>query len=224
VLGADRITPRFWAACAALAVLLHEAHELAHTAVGRVLCGGWGPRDFNAWALPPGCESPVPTLAGPLFSYLVIWAGWALLRDGGVATDRRRLAGLALVLMANPFARLFTAAMGGGDEGVLVRGWLGLERGPLATAITFALVAAVTAVPLAAAWRAAPREGRAWRFPLLLVLPMLVTGILLFAAGNRLLARGVLREPVIAGAPLLVWLATLLAALALTLSRRAARG
>jgi hypothetical protein len=50
---------------------------------------------------------------------------------------------------------------------------------------------------------------------------MLLTGILLFAVGNRLLAAGVLAEPVILGAPLLVWLVTLLSAAALVWLRRA---
>ncbi|MGH7586860.1 MAG: hypothetical protein ACREMH_11475 [Gemmatimonadales bacterium] len=36
---------RYVAACVALLMVIHEAHELAHTAVGRLLCGAWGPRD-----------------------------------------------------------------------------------------------------------------------------------------------------------------------------------
>jgi hypothetical protein len=217
---------RYIGACAALALVLHEVHELAHTGVGRVLCGGWGARDFNSWTLPDGCDTWVPTTAGPVLTYAVIWIGYVLLRryaSGGASASATadRLAGLALVLMANPFARLFTAAMGGGDEGVLVRAWLGLPRGPLATAITFAGVALLTTLPLVAAWRALPVARRLPAYVVMLLAPMLLTGILLFAVGNRLLAAGVLAEPVILGAPLLVWLVTLLSAGALVWLRRA---
>ena len=38
----------------ALVFVMHELHEIAHTAVGRVLCGCWGPRDFNVWLLHSG--------------------------------------------------------------------------------------------------------------------------------------------------------------------------
>jgi hypothetical protein len=222
--AADVRSWRYIGACAALALVLHEAHELAHTGVGRVLCGGWGARDFNSWTLPDGCDTWVPTTAGPVLTYAVIWIGYVLLRryaSGGASATADRLAGLALVLMANPFARLFTAAMGGGDEGVLVRAWLGLPRGPLATAITLAGVALLTTLPLVAAWRALPVARRLPAYVVMLLAPMLLTGILLFAVGNRLLAASVLAEPVILGAPLLVWLVTLLSAAALVWLRRA---
>jgi hypothetical protein len=54
----------------------------------------------------------------------------------------------------------------------------------------------------------------------LLVMPMLTTGVLLFAGMNRLLARGVLASPTIAGAPALVQLATLASVVALALCAR----
>ena len=206
---------RFVGACVALLLVLHEAHELAHTATGRILCGAWGPRDFNTWDLPPGCTTWLPTLAGPLLSYAVIWTGWLLLRRHAPA---RWGLGVALVLMANPFGRLFTAAMGGGDEGVLVRAWLGLPRGPMATFVTFCLVAALCLPPLLAAWKSLPPAGPPGRLPVylgLLLLPMLVTGLFLLVLGNRLLARGVLAEPQIAGAAPLVWLVTVAAVIAL---------
>lgn len=209
--GSATLSGPFLASAAALALLLHEVHELAHTMVGRALCGGWGPRDFNSWGLPESCDSWLPTLAGPLFSYAVMWIGFFLLRRPRATP----LPGVALVLMANPLGRLITAVMGGGDEGVLVREWLGLERGNAARAIAFLLVAGITGPPLLAAWRALSGTGRPWKFGLLLILPMLLTGVLLFVLGNRLLAAGVLREPVLLGAPLLVWVVTVLSAVAL---------
>lgn len=196
----------FLAAFVALVLVLHEAHELAHTVTGRLLCGGWGPRDFNVWQLPEGCAAWLPTLAGPVLSFAVLWIGFSLLRRG---PDARRSLGVALVMAANPFARLFTAAMGGGDEGVLVRAWLDVPRGPIATVVTLAGVAALAVPPLIAAWRAMPRPGRPVAYVVLLLLPMVATGVLLFAALNPVLARGVLADPVVAGTPLLVWLVTI---------------
>jgi hypothetical protein len=150
-----------------------------------------------------------------------MWVGYSLLQRRAADPP---LAPVALVLMANPLGRLLTAGMGGGDEGVLVREWLGLGRGAVAQTIAFLLVAGITAPPLLAAWRALLRAGRPWTFGLLLVLPMLLTGVLLFVVGNRLLAAGVLREPDLMGAPLLVWLVTLLSVAALAVWRGALPG
>lgn len=198
---------RYVAACVALLIVLHEAHELAHTALGRLLCGAWGPRDFNTWALPEGCNAWLPTLAGPVLSFGVMWTGWVVLRNRPTGWPL----GVALVLMANPLGRLFTAAMGGGDEGVLLRQWFGLPRGALATTLALGLVAALCSLPLAAAWRSLQVKRRPPAYFGLLILPMLVTGLLLFVIGNRLLAHGFLAQPLIAGTAPLVWLVTLAA-------------
>lgn len=197
---------RYLLAFTALLLLAHELHELAHTTAGRMLCGAWGPRDFNSWSLAEGCATLLPTFVGPLFTYLLIWSGALLVlpKDPGW--------GVALILAPDPFARLFTAALGGGDEGVLVRAWAGWGRGPLATAVTLALVAVLTLYPLWLAWRAIPRPSPGARFVLLLLWPMAVTGVLLFLLGNRLLALGVGTAPLRAGAPPLVWLVTAIAA------------
>jgi hypothetical protein len=208
---------RYLAACVALLVVIHEAHELAHTATGRVLCGAWGPRDFNTWALPEGCATWLPTLAGPILSFAVMWAGWLVLRNRPTGWPL----GVGLVLMANPLGRWFTAAMGGGDEGVLVREWFGLPRGVLATILAFGLVAALSSMPLAAAWRSLEVRRRLPAYLGMILLPMLVTGLLLFVLGNQLLRRGLLAQPLIAGTPLLVWLVTLAAVAALIAFRGA---
>ena len=208
---------RYVVACVALLLVIHEAHELAHTAAGRILCGAWGPRDFNTWALPEGCTTWLPTLAGPVLSFMVMWAGWLVLRN----RPARWPLGVALVLMANPLGRLFTAAMGGGDEGVLVRQWFGLPRGALATILAFVLVAALCWPPLAAAWRSLEVKRRLPVYFGLLILPMLVTGLLLFMLGNQMLRQGLLALPLIAGTAPLVWLVTLAAVVALVAFRGA---
>ena len=49
-----KLTTGFIVAFIALRFVLHEAHELVHTGVGRIICGCWGQRDFNVWDIARG--------------------------------------------------------------------------------------------------------------------------------------------------------------------------
>ena len=49
-----KITGKFIIAFLALTFVLLELHEIVHTGVGRIICGCWGLRDFNAWEI---CET-----------------------------------------------------------------------------------------------------------------------------------------------------------------------
>lgn len=196
-----RLTLRWLVAFIALILMAHDLHELAHTALGRALCGAWGPRDFNAWRLADGCSAIWPTIVGPLFSYAVMWGGVLLL----VRQPEAAALGVALVLAPNPFARVFTAVMGGGDEGVVLRSLFGLERGPVATTLTCALVMLACVPPIVSAWRAARGSVRPAVFAALVLLPMLETGVL-FVSLNPVLERGVLAMPAWMGAAPLIWI------------------
>lgn len=191
---------RWWIAFSLLILAVHEAHELAHVLTGRALCGTWAARDFNAWWFTTPCHSVWPTVAGPLFSYLLMFIGARM----------RREAGVALLLAANPFARIFTAAMGGGDEMVVGKRIAATaQRTPVVHLLVLLVVTAICGTALFLAWRAMrglPR--RTLWFVGMMVWPMVVTGVLLFAIGNRLLRAGVLAEPAIAGAPPLVLVVT----------------
>lgn len=209
-----------WAvAFLALVLVLHELHELAHTWTGRLVCGGWGTRDFNTWSLVAGCEAWTPTAMGPLFTYLVLWAGAGLL----LRPDRgTRLVGLALLFGANPLARLLTVGLGGGDELVVALAWSGGDQatGGLWTA-TVAVVVAVCAPPLVVGWRAlrpTPRRG-AW-FAGLFLGPTVAVLLILLIGMNSLLEAGVLATPMILGEPPLVLLTTLVAGGTLLATRR----
>ena len=103
----------------ALQFFLGEAHELAHTGVGRVLCGCWGPRDFNVWELCKTCAvgepwSVLPTFIGPLFTYAVMWVGYVLLAPARPVAQQSL--GFALVLAPLPAARMLGITTGGQDE------------------------------------------------------------------------------------------------------------
>ena len=202
-----------------LILLAHELHELVHTGVGRMMCGAWGPRDFNVWSLAPGCDTWVPTLAGPLVSWAVMWAGAVVLRRGDPA---HRWLGLALAFAPNPLGRLLPALVGGGDEGVVARALVGSE-GPWARLLVIVAAALIVVPPLVIAWRHLPAPWRWARFLLLFAAGILVTGPILFLLGNTLLQRGVLAEPGLLGAPALVELFTLIAAAGFALTWRGLR-
>ena len=198
--------PRWWIAFSLLILAVHELHELVHVVTGRLVCGIWAQRDFNAWWFTGDCPSALPTAAGPLFSYAMMFLGAAIARR----PDPARWAGVALLFAANPFARIFTAIMGGGDEGVIGRRLAGVTQKTPAVHIAVAIVVtAICGTAIVLGWRAMRGVNRrALWFTALLLWPMVLTGTLLFVVGNRLLRAGVLATPLVAGAPLLVMVVT----------------
>jgi hypothetical protein len=203
--------PRFsWrhaVALYALTLLMCEAHEQAHIQIGRMICGCYGERDFSLWATCEACGAehlaPIASLAGPLFTYTVIWLGSWLVATAGSA--RRQAIGISLIFAPLPFARIFTALMGGGDEVTFLRS---LSAGAWGTATPRVVAAAVVllacAPPIAIAWsRIAGRRRLVWIAALCLV-PMLAQGAYVRLVLNRILAAGTLATPVIAGTPALI--------------------
>ena len=212
-----RFTPAFAAAFLALMFLLIELHEVVHTGIGHVLCGGWGPRDFNVWSLREGCSSQaiyyLPTYAGPAFTFLAMWTGaWMLWRSHRPPLQSL---GFCLIFANTPIGRMATAAMGGGDEVYATRHLLGSR--PLGIAIGLSAVLLLSVPPLVVAWRSiANRHRWAW-FTGFFAIPLLVDYILVFRGMNPLLARGVLQQPRLPYAPALitVWTAAMAAILLL---------
>lgn len=193
---------RWIAAFSVLALVLHELHELAHTWSGRILCGSWGSRDFNTWSLAEGCSAWFPLAAGPAFTYGTMWAGAGL-----VLLSRRRshgLAGLALVFAAGPAARIFTVALGGGDE-LMLASRLVDEAGVGLWLVTATVVLLICIPPLIVGWRAlcAARHPVLWFIGLFLGQFVLVIVFVLIVL-NTLLRQGLLAEPVVLGEPLFV--------------------
>jgi hypothetical protein len=208
------------AALLALSFLMQETHELAHTSVGRVICGCWGPRDFNVWRLCRDCAAEPPvtllaTFAGPAYSFSMIWLGYYLL---GRASAAARSLGFALVVSSMPFSRVLTLVFGGGDE-VFGLTRLGVDRSiawPLAVAVVFALAVP----PVLRIHRLIDNRPRLlWMVGALLV-PFLAVGAVVFAVlQGQVLKRGFLDDTWVLGSPLVVtaWLlvsATVLAVFA----------
>lgn len=214
------VTWRTLLAFGALLFALAEAHELVHTGLGRLLCGCWGPRDFNVWSLCATCATGHPyvnlaaTLAGPAFTFAVGWAGYWLL--GPRQPAPRQSLGFALVFAALPFARILGAVfMGGNDEVYALSKFM---AHPVAWATGGALVLLATVPPLVRAYAALRGKARPWVFLAFFLLPFPFATAVLLGALNSLLASGFLAGYGILGSPLLItcWTAAVGAVLALT--------
>ena len=127
-----KITWSYIAAFFALNMIMGELHEQVHIATGYFICGCYGSRDFSVWSTCDKCAHPsvafLATLAGPLFSCLLMWLG-ALLFCKSKDVVKQSI-GFSLLFANLPFARIFTASTGGGDEKVVIRFLLG-ENSPL---------------------------------------------------------------------------------------------
>ena len=192
----------------ALLFLMHEAHEMVHTAVGRMICGCWGQRDFNVWSLCEGCMEKYPvavwaTFAGPLFTFTMIWMGVYFLSSANTAW---RSLGFALIFANIPFARIFTAAMDKGDEVYGLNRLL--HQHQLSWVLGLTIVLLFTAYPLWKVYKAINNKNRVGYFILFLLSPMMLDMIIVFGLMNTLLRNGVLSSDWILGAPVIVTLFT----------------
>ena len=197
-----------------LLIVMMELHEIVHITVGRVICGCWGPRDFNVWALCSGCEerqslSWLATLAGPFFSFALMWLGMFWLSS--VKTTKKAL-GFSLIFANIPFGRITTVMWGGGDEMVVVRHFLKSEFSRTQMIlICSTLVLAVGVSPIVASFRAIKNK-RAWLTIVgFLTLPLLFLLLYTLMGLNTLLSAGFLSSEWIMGTPLLITLHTLIA-------------
>lgn len=200
-----RITPKYVLAFLSLVFVMHEAHEIAHTVVGRILCGCWGQRDFNSWGVCEGCPERQPlailsTFAGPLFTFAMIWAGVILTGKG--RSDRQNAMGFSLIFANLPFARILTAALGSGDEVWGFSNLLGNKT--FAWPIGLLLVCSLSVFPLWKAFQLIENKRKAGWFFLFLIVPVLADIAVVLGLMNTLLANGIFSEYWILGSPKLV--------------------
>ena len=203
-----------------LQFFLGEAHELAHTGVGRLLCGCWGPRDFNVWELCETCAvgkpwNVAPTFIGPLFTYAVMWVGYALLAPA--RSVMQQSLGFALVLAPLPAARMLGIATGGQDE---IYGLAKFMPHGTAWLLGGAVMLAIMLPPLVRAYRALRPRGRVAVFLGFFLLPTVLSLLVILGGLNSLLASGLLASPGLLGSPVLVNVWTALLCLVLLLTYR----
>lgn len=196
------------------AMILGEAHEIAHFLIGKIICGCWPEsRDFNAWSLCQSCQDNNPnwywpTFAGPVFSMSLAWIGMFLLKN---SDPKKQSLGFVLIWGNVPQARIMTVFMHGGDERLVMRY---LTKGTALDSyfewIAIAVVLLMALPPIIASFRAVKNK-LGWLYNVgFMVLPLLVLGLYGFTFLNGLLAKGFLAEVWIMGTPLFITLHTLL--------------
>jgi hypothetical protein len=214
-----KLTPQFVLTFLALTFVMHEAHELVHTSVGRLICGCWGKRDFNVWDLCGDCSDQKPisviaTFVGPVFTFIMIWIGTFLI--GQDKTIKQKAFGFSLIFANMPFARILTACTGGGDE---VWGLNKiLKNHPLAWTIGLLIILAITIWPLWKSYQVIGNKRKIGWFLLFFLAPLFIDLLLVLGVMNTLLEKGVLSTYWIVGSPILVtvWTALVTAVFLLT--------
>jgi hypothetical protein len=203
------------------AMLMGEAHEIAHFIVGKIICGCWPEsRDFNAWSMCQSCKDNNPnwywpTFAGPVFSMTLAWIGMFLLNN---SHQQNQSIGFALIWANVPQARIMTVLMNGGDERLVMRN---LTKGTALEThfgwIAIVVVLIMAAPPIIASFRAVKNK-YGWLYNIgFMVLPLLVFGTYGFVFLNGLLEKGFLSDVWIMGTPLFITLHTLLVLIVLLL-------
>lgn len=206
-----------------LMLLLGELHELAHIFTGYAFCGCWGERDFNVWGLCEGCSESNPwaiiaTFMGPIFTFSLIWLGRYFLLTGDA---NRKSLGFVLIFANIPFARIMTAAMGGGDEVYALRVIFENDNNfTLIWMIGLALVLLAALPPLITAWKALTKAYRIGVFLAFFILPTILAFLIVLLGMNGLLEKGILTETFIWGTPLLITIHTFILAILVGISFR----
>ena len=202
-----KITWKYLLAFFALTIVCGELHEQIHIQTGRFICGGYGERDFNAWRTAADCTAPawafLATLVGPLWSFAVMWTGaFLLLRAKSVAV---KTVSFSLVFASLPFARIFTAIIGGGDIKVILHAFFGNELGLTAVKILAAIIVTlICPPPILVAWRSLKNRFAAFYIIGFMILPLVVLSLYVLTFLNSVLASGFLSSAPVLGTPLLI--------------------
>lgn len=201
-----KISLKFVIAFLALTFVMSELHEIVHTAVGRFICGCWGERDFNSWGICESCKnikfSWLSTLAGPVFTYIMIWIGASYLKSTN--TNQQKSLGIALIFSNAPFARILNPLLTCGDEVTLVFKFF--ESLNLASFITLIIILFITVYPMYKAFKTINNKPIGY-FILFIFAPVILILLVILVVLNTLLAKGILSETGILGSPIIlnVW-------------------
>jgi hypothetical protein len=205
-----KLSFRYTIAFLALLFVMHELHEIAHTAIGRLICGCWGKRDFNVWSLCERCgeESNIgllATLAVPLFTFSMIWYGYSLLNKESI---KLKSIGYSLIFANMPIARLLSSMLNSGDETYILR-QLDIE-GSLAAILASIIIFLIILIPLIKAYKTLGNDRKILWFLGFLILPLVIDLVVVLGVLNTLLDKGIFDQYWILGSPLIVSIWTFL--------------
>ncbi len=125
---------------------------------------------------PLGPLTLLATVAGPAYSFSVIWLGYYMLTRASAGV---KSIGFALVVSSMPFSRVLTPLLGGGDE-ILVLTRLGVDHS-VAWGAALVLVFALAVPPVVKIYTLIEnRRKPLWIIGLMLI-PFLLVGAIVFA-------------------------------------------
>jgi hypothetical protein len=216
-----RISWQYVLAFFGLNMFLGELHEQAHITTGYFICGCYGERDFSVWSTCDNCAhsdwSFLATLAGPVYSFILTWLG-GLWFSRSLNIYRKAL-GFSILFANLPFARLFTAFMGGGDEKVVFQHLTGLAVFPKIAAIL--IVGLLVIPPVVLVYRNLSNNFRGWIIAAFLVLPLVYGMLYHHMFLNYLLHQRIGTSITIMGTPDIIIIHTLVMLLIVLFSRKA---
>lgn len=198
-----KITFKFIVAFLALTFVMLELHEIVHTTVGRIICGCWGERDFNAWEICESCRNSklawLSTLAGPIFTFIMIWIGSSYLKISN--TNQQKSLGIALIFSNTPFGRILNPFLKSGDEVTLMHKLI--ENLSLASFITLIVILLITVYPMYRAFRTIQNKPIGY-FMLFFFAPVVAIILVILIILNTILSKEILSETGFLGSPIIV--------------------
>lgn len=218
-----KITPAYVFTFLMLTFLLAELHEIAHTSIGRLICGCWGKRDFNEWGLCETCSNTplgfIATMAGPIFTFAMAYWGASMLKKTN--SVNKQTLGLSLVFASCSIVRLINVwPFGGGDEFAVFYQEVFNQERTISLIAAFILITSIVFYPLRKAFLFIENKNRVLWFLGLSLLPFIATIAMILGVLNSVLATGFLGEYWILGSPRIVTLWTVLVLVLFFLSRK----
>ncbi len=218
-----KLTPAYIFTFLMLTFVLSEFHELAHTIVGRLICGCWGKRDFNEWGLCSTCESNpygfISTMTGPIFSFAMAYWGASMLKKEN--TIGKTTLGFSMIFASNSFSRLLNVyPFGGGDEFTVFYHQVFNENRTVSLLAAFILIALIVFFPLRKAFLFIENKNRIWWFIGFCVIPFIIILVMILGVLNTILATGFLGDYWILGSPKFVTFWTISVVILFLLTRK----
>jgi hypothetical protein len=209
-----KFTLKYCLAFMAVAFVFGQLHEMAHLIAAYLVCGQPGKQiDFNLWTLCDACtinpHAYLSTIFGPVFSYIMMWIGFFMLRS---KNSRLWPTAFLLILGNVAFARIFTAGMGGGDETTVLKVLLQGQPLWLIKLLSFVLVFSLAFPPLYMIYKRLTNKHRFWVLASFCCMPLVIMMLYEFMLLGKVLKAGFLAQPHFLGVADFIYLHTALMA------------